>query len=54
MYRKGDIGHPWRRPLVALKKSIGLPLTRGDIQGFDIHALIQLINNSENPNLERT
>ena len=47
--RYGDKGQPCLRPLDDWKAAQGLPLIRGDIQGFDMQALIMLIKEGSNP-----
>ena len=54
IYRKGERGNPCWIPLLALKKSVGLPLIKGAIQGEFMHAWICLIKMGGKPNFSKT
>jgi hypothetical protein len=53
MYRMGERGQPCRSPLEMWKNEVGLPLTKGAIQGRWMQAEIQERNFSLNPNRVR-
>lgn len=48
---RGERGHPCLSPLEALKNSVALPFTRGEIQGSEMHARIYFMKFAPKRNL---
>ena len=54
IYKKGEKGSPWQRPLEDLKFPKGLPFIKEENDGVDMHWLTQLIHTKLKPWRRRT